>query len=47
MHRLVIVVLAAALAGCATFTEQPPIYGCEGLEEFGCPTIPPLDDPLP
>lgn len=36
MRALVLVLL---LAGCArpNFEGIPPVYGCEDLEEFGCP----------
>lgn len=33
------------LAGCATPLDRlPPVYGCEGLEEYGCPDWPPPKD---
>jgi hypothetical protein len=42
MLKLLIAVAALALAGCVSIDRQPPPYGCEGLEEFGCPTQPTL-----
>lgn len=38
------ILIALLLTGCATLDQYPPIYGCEGLAQFGCPNQPPRYD---
>jgi hypothetical protein len=47
MKRLV-PLAALALAACAQpLSQTAPVYGCQDLQEFGCPNIQPADDPEP
>jgi hypothetical protein len=43
--KLKALLLAALLAGCTTTASHiAPVYGCEGIAEFGCPDIAPAPD---
>lgn len=32
------------LSGCASLSQYSPMYGCQGLAEFGCPDKEPEED---
>lgn len=35
-----IIPIAVLLSACTSINNAPPVYGCEGLAEYGCPDNP-------
>lgn len=45
MRKTLPFIAAGLLAACQN--NAPPAYGCEGLEDFGCPDSPPPERKAP